>query len=91
MFNKIKEYYETKKGYRIETYKKMLSIILKNVETTAYNEKTVYVYEIPEFVLGEPTYDITECAEYLVRKLKDYKFKDVSFYKPSVIYIEWEI
>jgi hypothetical protein len=91
MFNKIKEYYEVKKQHRKDTYKRMLNIILLNVESLAYEEKTKYLYEIPEHVLGEPAYDIQECGEYLVDKLKGYKFKDVSFYKPNVIYLEWEI
>lgn len=91
MFDKIKEYYELKKRFRVETYKKMLDIILKNVEIAAYEEQKVYVYEIPEYVLGETAYDIQECADYLVKELKRYKFKDVSFYTPNVLYIEWEI
>lgn len=91
MFDKIKEYYEIKKEYRKETYKKMLEIILRNVESLAYEEKTKYLYEIPEHVLGETAYDIKECGEYLVKRLKEYKFKDVTFYEPNVIYIEWEL
>jgi len=70
MFNKIKEYYKVKKEFRKDTYKKMLDIILNNVELLAYDEKTKYIYEIPEHVLGETAYDINECSEYLVKRLK---------------------
>jgi hypothetical protein len=91
MFNKVKEYYEAKKEYRKETYKKLLKIVLRNIELLAYEEKTKYLYEIPEHVLGEPSYEVKEAASYLERWLKEYKFKDVTFYEPNVLYIEWEI
>lgn len=91
MIDKIKEYYQLKKSFRVDTYKKMVTLIMKNIEIKAMNEETFYLYEIPEFILGEPTYDIKECSDFLVKELKKHKFTDVSYYEPNVIYISWKL
>jgi len=92
MFKNIKEYYDVKKSFRKECYNKMLDFIVRKIENKALNGETYMLYEIPEFILGEPPYEINECSKYLMKELKKHSFlKDVSFYPPNVIFIGWKL
>lgn len=89
--DKIREFHLKKKNFRIETYTKILQIICKTVELKAINGEKICLYEVPEFILGEPNYNLKDCCEYLVKELKKLIFKDVSYYPPNVIYLEWKL
>jgi len=92
MFDNIRQYYSIKKSFRVECFKKILDIIMKKIEIKALSGDTFLLYEIPEFILGEPSYDIKECSEYLMKELKKHSFlKDVSFYEPNVMFIAWTL
>lgn len=87
---KIKLLHKQKKNFRIETYIKILQMVIKMIEMTAITGESCCLYEVPEFILGEPNYDIKECCEYIVKELKKHKLQDVSYYEPNVIFITWK-
>lgn len=90
--DKIKEMHRRKKDFRIDTYSKILEMICKSVELKAMNGEEFCLYEVPEFILGESNYDLTECCNHLLGELKKYHhFSDVSYYPPNVIYLSWKL
>jgi len=66
--------------------------ILKNIEKKILRQSKVNLYyawyEIPEFLLGSPSYSYNECVEYNVKKLKNNGF-DVESFKPNILLIKW--
>jgi hypothetical protein len=45
-------------------------------------------YEVPEFVLGFPMYNLNECIEYIHQKMTDNGFF-VKYFFPNILYISW--
>lgn len=88
---KIRDIHQQKKNFRLATFSKILEMICKIVELKALDGETYCLYEVPEFIIGEPIYDLLECCEYLVTELKKFKFSDVSFYAPNVIFLKWRL
>jgi hypothetical protein len=48
------------------------------------------VYEVPEFILGHPLYDINRCITFVVRHLHMNGFR-VAYYFPRYLYISWDV
>lgn len=47
-------------------------------------------YEVPDFMIGYPLYDLNECITYLVEKLRAGGFL-VRYFFPRILYISWNI
>ena len=47
------------------------------------------VFEVPEFVLGSPIYDLTECILFVKHNLEDNGFK-VYYVFPRSLVVSWE-
>ena len=47
-------------------------------------------YQIPEFIIGTPIYDINELKEYLINSLKKDRFK-LLYIDPNWLFISWQI
>jgi hypothetical protein len=46
-------------------------------------------YEVPQFVIGYPIFDLTKCIEYLKKTLEGEGFL-VKYYFPKYLYISWD-
>jgi hypothetical protein len=91
-FDKIKELNIKKNNIKLDTYKNILLIVLKTIESKALNGENFCLYEVPEFIFGEINYDIKDCSNYIVDKLKDEQYIiDTTYYEPNIIYIKWSL
>lgn len=91
-FDKIKERNLKIQNIRLEAYRNILSMVIKTIELKALENKDFCLYEMPEFVIGDINYNITDCSNYIITELsKDKNIIDISFYKPNIIYIKWTI
>lgn len=45
-------------------------------------------YEIPQFIIGQPKYKLTECKEFVTNKLKADGF-NITEYDSNIILIKW--
>jgi hypothetical protein len=89
----MKELYSTinqKTLKRMELYdsilKKCHSRILYNSEL----QRTYCFYQIPEFVIGTPLYDIRELRNYVMNSLKTNGF-DILYVEPNWLFIYWNV
>ena len=71
-----------------KTYRKILDRINQKIKTTGSSTNRCCWYEIPEFILGLPIYKLDECAEYIMKKLKNNGFK-VNLVNNNILIISW--
>ena len=75
---------------RHQIFDKILEMCYNNIKRNADKSQLFCLFEVPEFVIGMPLYDLNECITYLVEKLKNSEFL-VKYYFPKVLYISWNI
>ena len=84
---KISELYTTineKNLKRLEIYDSVLVKCHKRIEYNSKHEKTYCFYQIPEFIIGVPLFDVVELRTYLMNsldlsQLKLYVLEDAEF------------
>ena len=79
-----------KKQAKKDVYKKILKLLINKVKLVANTEAIDCWYEVEYFLIGYPTYNIEDCCNYLVKKLKKSNFKEVTYFKPNIIYLNWD-
>ena len=65
---------------------KCYKTIKKSVEVLRNNYN--FLFEVPEFIIGYPLYDLNECIEFVVQKLTENGFY-VKYFFPRILYIYW--
>ena len=75
---------------KFETFDKILQRCHNKIKLYAENRKTECIYEIPEFIIGVPLYNINELKEYLISSLNKNGFI-LNQIPPNWIYISWDI
>ncbi len=73
---------------KIETFKKVYSTIEKKIVLASASNYYYVWYEVPEFILGLPTYNLSDCIEYVKKRLAENQF-EYSIYDPNIILIKW--
>ena len=53
------------------------------------NNNKFCMYVIPEFILGIPRYDISECTNYVMSKLTENGFQ-IKYTYPNLLFISWQ-
>jgi hypothetical protein len=92
-FTEIKKQRELNKK---KSYKKIFKQIITYVEMTMEQNVNFLVYEMAPFIIGEVDYDMLECVNYSIDKIKsDKNFKkildQIQFYEPNLLYIKWNL
>jgi len=80
---------EDRKSLKKECFNKILEFVNKKILLVSKTNTNSTWYEIPLFLLGHPTYEINECSNYLIKKLKKNGF-NVNFLHPNILLINWE-
>ena len=73
---------------KVETFKKVYKSIEKKIILASAGNFYYVWYEVPEFVLGLPTYNLKECIEYIKKRLEENQF-GCECYKPNILLIKW--
>tara|TARA_B100001093_G_scaffold494648_1_gene538303 strand:- start:1073 stop:1354 length:282 start_codon:yes stop_codon:yes gene_type:complete len=73
---------------KIESFKKVYSNIEKKIILASAGNFYYVWYEVPEFILGLPTYNLKDCIEYVKVRLTENQFEYV-IYNPNIILIKW--
>jgi hypothetical protein len=74
----IQKIEDARKQVRKDIYKKILEQFSRKIQVSvSANQKQVFL-QVPEFLLGYPSYDIEVAATYLKRQLENGGFKVVS-------------
>ena len=70
-------------------YQKVYDRIEKKISMASAQNFYKCLYEIPEFMLGLPLYNLNECINYVDKKLKENGFK--TLWKTNEVLIDWSV
>jgi len=103
LYDHIKTQTDVKTKSREKIYNKVLEKIQRKIFKASSSDIFTILYEIPKFIIGEPLYSISKCAEYIAYNLGSNGFKIKLFDKKElkeilgikrpqspVILISWE-
>ena len=85
---KLKKEAKKREKLKKECYNKILTLINNKIIIVSKTNNTSTWFEIPLFMLGYPTYELKECSDYLIEKIKKNGFK-ISFLNPNILLINW--
>ena len=89
----INNLYETMWEKNMKRYEKFDGILKKIHNRIKYNarlEKTYCFFQIPEFIIGTPLYNINDLKLYLIESLKKDGFQ-LMYIDPNWLFITWEL
>jgi hypothetical protein len=89
----INELYETmysKNINRLQKFDGILKCIHNKIKYNAKQERTSCFYQIPEFIIGVPLYNINDLRKYIISSLESNGFK-LLYFDPNIVFITWEI
>lgn len=81
--------FEQKNEKKKQCFEKILELCYKRIEKSVSLSKFACLYEIPEFLLGYPLYDLNESVVYMLQQLQKNGFI-VRYFFPRVLHISWE-
>lgn len=74
---------------RVECFDKVLEICHKKILIHSDNKKTRFFFEVPDFILGFPLYDVNDCIKHILEALKSNGFLAI-YYFPRYVYVSWD-
>ena len=89
----MKELYSTINATTLKRMELYDSILKKCHSRILYNsglQRTYCFYQIPEFVIGIPLYDINELRNYVMNSLKTNGF-EILYVEPNWLFIYWNV
>ena len=94
--DKFAEIKKQRQKNKKKCYKKVFKQIISYVEMTMTQDINFLVFEMEPFVIGEAEYNMLECVNYIINKIKEDKnFKkildQINFYEPNLLYINWDL
>jgi len=89
----MKELYSTinaKTLRRMELYDSILKKCHSRILYNSSLQRTYCFYQIPEFIIGVPLYDIVELRKYIMNSLKTNGF-ELLYIEPNWLFIQWNV
>ena len=75
---------------RMEIYDDVLKKCHHRIKYNSSLERTYCFFQIPEFIIGVPLYDITEMRNYVMNSLKKNGF-ELLYIEPNWLFIMWNV
>jgi hypothetical protein len=88
--HEINRLMENKRREKLATYEKIYEQCQKRILKYATNDKYRCFFEVPEFILGLPVFNINSVTLYVIEKLTNSGFM-VKYYFPKHLYISWDL
>lgn len=79
-----------RKEIKTKSYKKVLEVCENKIRTASEKELLKIYIDVPEFIIGLPIYDISECIKYITVNLERNGFL-VQYYFPKTLYVSWDL
>lgn len=83
----VKEQKE-RENQKKETYKKILERIEKKITLASASNAYECTYDIPNFIMGLPLYNVKKCKKFVTKKLVENGFNVDS--KENILLISWK-
>jgi hypothetical protein len=85
----LREEKSIKDSSRVDIFNVVLNkCVEKIIYTNRHTDKTFVIFEVPQILIGYPTYDMKTCILFLINKLSQNKYI-VHFIEPFYLYIDW--
>lgn len=81
---------EEKQRKKLSIFESVLRKVNERIKHAVFQNENFCLYIIPEFLLGNPTYNIQHCTKYIMYHLQKNGFI-VYFYSPNILSISWPI
>jgi hypothetical protein len=81
---------KNKQKEKMATYEKIFEQCQKRIYKYAQNEKYRCFFDVPEFILGLPVYNLNSVILYIIEKLTKSGFL-VKYFFPKHLYICWDL
>lgn len=78
-----------KKMKRLSGYDAVLQKCYGRVRQANALDQMRIMFEVPDFILGVPLYDIQRCMAYMIHQLRTHGFV-VTYYFPRILYVSWD-
>lgn len=78
-----------KNKVRMEKFDMILKKIHSRIKYNANLEKTFCFFQIPEFIIGVPLYNVSDLRNYLINSLKKNGF-NILYVEPNWLFISWD-
>ena len=75
---------------RMELYDSILVKCHSRIKYNSNLQRNYCFYQIPEFVIGTPLYDISELRNYVMNSLKTNGF-EILYIEPNWLFIHWDV
>lgn len=75
---------------KVKVYEAILNNIRHRIGTAIDANRSYCAYQIPEFICGQPTFNMTNCVIYVLDKLKKKRFY-AEYHHPYIIYVAWKV
>ena len=75
---------------RMELYDSILKKCHSRIMYNSGLQRTYCFYQVPEFVIGTPLYDILELRNYIMNSLKTNGF-EILYIEPNWLFIYWNV
>ncbi len=62
--------------------------VQKIIHTNKHTDQSFIYFEVPNFLVGVPSYDKLECISYLIKQLSEKNYT-VEFIEPFYLYVDW--
>ena len=79
-----------KKTQKLEVYEKILKNVYTHIKKYSKNHKLKCFYQVPDFVMGYPIFNLNHCLSFLMRTLLEGGFM-VKYFFPQILYITWDL
>ena len=81
---------EEKQKKKLSIFESVLKNVNERIKHAVFQNENFCLYIIPEFMLGNPTYNIQHCTKYIMYHLQKNGFI-VYFYSPNILSISWPV
>ena len=75
---------------RMKIYENILSKCYKKIKEMSLHEEKICFFPLPEYIPGQPIYNMTECVQYILNSLHDSGFH-ARYVNPFMIFISWSV
>ena len=81
--------YTDEESRRNKIYGMVYTKCCNKITVISYKKKEECIFEVPEFTIGIPRYDLDHCLCYLIKRLRENGFY-VRYIPNNIIYISWQ-
>lgn len=87
--NSLHKERSVKEQARVNVFTIVLNKCIEKITYTNKHTEHTYIYfEVPEILIGVPSYDMKACINFLLKRLSEAQYK-VLFIDPFYLYIDW--